>query len=143
MRLSFLAAILIGLPLAGAAKADHANHNKVTAQRPSGSGVVLYTDLDSRAMHRQRRPGRVRSASYSATHRKHSRKSLRRVARAVPTRGKQPKYQAAKSANAHIENAAYKYTYPEGAKAQCSDGSYSRSGNCADHGGVFWLISRK
>ncbi|MEO8725150.1 MAG: hypothetical protein ABI383_03425 [Acidobacteriaceae bacterium] len=142
MRLSFLAAILIGLPIAGAAKADHANHNKVTAQRPSRPEVAFYSDLGSKANHPQRR-ARARSASYSPGRRKHGHKGLRRVARATSIVRKQPKYQAAKSSSGHIENAAYKYTYPEGAKAQCTDGSYSRSGSCVDHGGVFWLISRK
>lgn len=143
MRLSFLAAILIGLPIAGVAKADHANHNKVTAQRPSRSELAFYSDLGSKATQQQRRAGRVRSASYSPGRRKHGHKALRRVARATSIVRKQPKDQAAKSSSGHIENAAYKYTYPEGAKAQCTDGSYSRSGSCVDHGGVFWLISRK
>lgn len=149
MRFLFLAAILIGLPLIVVAKDNHASDRRMVSQKATHPRVPFYSDLNSRAGHPHMadrshiKMGRVRSTSYSSRTIRRSHKNSHKMARPVVKRIKAPKHVLPKGAAGRVETASYRYAYPEGAKAQCFDGSYSRSGSCAAHGGVFWQISRK
>lgn len=148
MRFLFLAAILIGLPFTVVAKDNHAGDRRMVPQKATHPRIPFYSDLNSRPDHSHMadrshiKMGRVRSASYSTRAIRRSHKNSHKLARPIVKRAKAPKHGLSKGAAGRVETASYRYTYPEGAKAQCFDGSYSRSGSCAAHGGVFWQIRK-
>lgn len=145
MHFSFVsvAAILLSLPPTGVATVNHSEGRDATQRKPSHSRIPVYNDRDSRAINPHRKTSRARSVSYSHGHKKRGHEIVHTVAKSAAKRGRQPKYEASKRIDSQVKNAADRHPYPEKAKAQCDDGSYSQSGSCAGHGGIFWLISRK
>lgn len=103
-------------------------------------GIPFYTDVPiySSAPHRKAKHIQGTAASAKATG------QIRKNAKSAahnPKTGAQHK--VASEGEHKGNNPAYANSYPQGAKAQCFDTTYSMSGSCAGHGGVFWVIPQK